>query len=89
MALPVYQRLWADPAITAVALRLQPDADLEAALRSLQDELLPRQRLVIRANQALRQEVLAVFDRTFAITGALQLLATIVAFIGILSACSH
>jgi putative ABC transport system permease protein len=34
----------------------------------------------------LRQEVLVIFDRTFAITGALQLLATIVAFIGVLSA---
>jgi putative ABC transport system permease protein len=30
--------------------------------------------------------VLEVFDRTFAITGALQLLATVVAFIGVLSA---
>jgi putative ABC transport system permease protein len=86
MALPVYQRLWGDEAITAVALRLKPGVDVDATVRSLQDELLPAQRLVIRANQALRQEVLAVFDRTFAITGALQLLATIVAFIGILSA---
>ncbi len=34
----------------------------------------------------LREEVLVVFDRTFAITAALQLLATLVAFIGILSA---
>ncbi len=30
--------------------------------------------------------MLEVFDRTFAITGALQLLATVVAFIGVLSA---
>ena len=30
--------------------------------------------------------MLAIFDRTFAITGAMQLLATLVAFIGVLSA---
>jgi len=29
---------------------------------------------------------MAIFDRTFAITGALQLLATVVAFVGVLSA---
>jgi putative ABC transport system permease protein len=48
--------------------------------------LSPVQKLLVRPNQALREEVLIVFDRTFAITGALQLLATIVAFIGVLSA---
>jgi putative ABC transport system permease protein len=40
----------------------------------------------VRPNEAIRAEALAVFDRAFAITGALQLLAAIVAFIGILSA---
>jgi putative ABC transport system permease protein len=44
------------------------------------------QRLFVRPNQALRDEALVIFDRTFAITGALQLLATVVAFIGVLSA---
>jgi putative ABC transport system permease protein len=34
----------------------------------------------------LRAEALNVFDRAFAITGALQLLAAVVAFIGVLSA---
>ena len=86
MALPLYQALWADDAITAVALRLGPGADIDRTVGELQDALAGRQRLVVRANRALRQEVLEVFDRTFAITGALQLLATIVAFIGVLSA---
>jgi len=44
------------------------------------------QRLFVRPNQVLRAEVMDVFDRTFAITQALQLLATLVAFIGVLSA---
>jgi putative ABC transport system permease protein len=41
---------------------------------------------LVRPNRALRQDVLVIFDRTFAITNALQLLATVVAFIGVLSA---
>jgi putative ABC transport system permease protein len=42
--------------------------------------------LNIRSNRALRESSLVVFDRTFAITRVLQLLATIVAFVGILAA---
>jgi putative ABC transport system permease protein len=42
--------------------------------------------LLAQSNATLRASVFDVFDRTFAITQALRLLATIVAFIGILSA---
>jgi putative ABC transport system permease protein len=86
MSLDVYRRFWNDPAITAIALKLAPEADSSQVVQSLQARLAPLQKLLIRPNQVLRQEALDVFDRTFAITGALQLLATIVAFIGILSA---
>lgn len=86
MALPIYQALWKDTQISAMALRLSPGVDVDETAIQLQRGLAPVQRLSVRANQTLRQEVLEVFDRTFAITGALQLLATVVAFIGVLSA---
>ncbi len=88
MALPLYRRLWQDDAINALALRLDPDAGLDPdqVTAALQDALAPVQSLVVRPNRALRDEALAVFDRTFAITGALQGLTTLVAFIGVLSA---
>ncbi|HSR33985.1 MAG TPA: ABC transporter permease [Anaerolineae bacterium] len=86
MSLDSYRRLWDDEALTALALRLAPDADADAVARGLGDALAPVQRLFVRPNQALRDEALIIFDRTFAITGALQLLATVVAFIGVLSA---
>jgi putative ABC transport system permease protein len=86
MALPVYRHYWNDPSITALGVRLERSAQADQVARDLQDRLPGRQSLLIRSNQALRQEALTVFDRTFAITGALQILATIVAFIGILSA---
>ena len=38
------------------------------------------------SNAELRRATLAVFDRTFAITGVLRLLTLVVAFVGILSA---
>lgn len=86
MAQPVYRRLWHDDAITAASLRLAPNIRADAVTRELQDKLGPIQRLFIRPNTVLRDEALAVFDRTFAITGALQILATVVAFVGVLSA---
>ena len=86
MALPVYRANWNDPELTAVAVRLEPGQNPDRIAKALQTALSPVQKLLVRPNQALRQEVLVVFDRTFAITGALQLLATLVAFIGVLSA---
>lgn len=86
MSLDIYRNLWHDNAITSIAVYLAPGSDVNQTAHALQNALSPIQGLLVRPNQVLRQEVLAVFDRTFAITGALQLLATVVAFIGILSA---
>ena len=85
MASAIYQAAWKDDAVTAIALRLPPGGDPDQITRELQDELKIGQRLLIRPNQALRTEVMDVFDRTFAITAALRILATVVAFIGVLN----
>lgn len=86
MALDVYRSLWNDEAISALGLRLSPGVSADEVTRSLQDRVAGRQQLSIRPNQALRRDVLEVFDRTFAITVALRLLATGVAFVGVLNA---
>jgi putative ABC transport system permease protein len=81
----IYERYWRDRAITSVALYAAHLTDI--------DDLLTRVRVaaggeqvLIRSNRALRRASLEVFDRTFAITAILRLLATVVAFIGVLSA---
>ena len=86
MTLSTYRKYWNDTSLTAASLRLDMGADPDQVADDLAKALKPIQRLQIRPNQALREEVLVVFDRTFAITRALQILATIVAFVGILSA---
>lgn len=86
MALDVYRSLWKDQALTALALRLKPGTDADSVARALQDRLAGSQQLLIRPNEELRRDVLEVFDRTFAITVALRMLATVVAFIGVLNA---
>jgi putative ABC transport system permease protein len=91
--LATYQALWDDRAISSLGLIAAPGQDVDALvqrLRALAGADQPNadgpQLLNIRSNRALREASLAVFDRTFAITSVLQLLATIVAFVGVLSA---
>ena len=86
MSLDVYRQYWEDTSVTAAALKLQPGNDADHVVDGLQAALIGVQQLLIRPNRILRNEVLQVFDRTFTITSALQLLATFVAFIGVLSA---
>lgn len=82
----LYDQYWDDPAISAVAAFLAPDADLNTVLETLEDEILADYDVEIQSNRDLRNNVFEVFDRTFTITIALRVLATLVAFIGILSA---
>jgi putative ABC transport system permease protein len=86
MALDVYRKLWQDNTLTALGLRLQPGVSADQVTQGLQDRLAGQQQLLIRPNVALRRDVMVVFDRTFAITVALRVLATGVAFIGVLNA---
>jgi putative ABC transport system permease protein len=86
MTLQTYRQYWNDDALTAIALRLEPGRDADQMAADLRAGLAPIQRLRVSPNQTLRADVLAIFDRTFAITSSLQLLATLVAFAGVLSA---
>ena len=84
MADSVYRRYWDDKAISSLALYVAPE-DEEYVRRAAQAAVAPAG-LTVQANRSIRQEALRVFDRTFAITAALRLLAVVVAFIGVLSA---
>ncbi|MCA1553054.1 MAG: ABC transporter permease, partial [Chloroflexi bacterium] len=85
MAREVYQRYWNDPNISSIAVYVAPSADVnrvEDAIRlALSGSLVN-----IQGNKALRDTALVIFDRTFAITTALRVIAVVVAFIGVLSA---
>ncbi len=81
----IYRRFWADEGISSIAVYLERGADLQLVQEDLRQSLAGTG-LQVQANRALRQEALAIFDRTFAITAALRILAVVVAFIGVLSA---
>jgi putative ABC transport system permease protein len=80
-----YRRLFDDPYITSLAVSLVPGITTEEVISRLRTALAD-QDLEIQSNASLRTRVFEVFDRAFAVTVALRLLAMLVAFIGILSA---
>lgn len=86
MGLQTYRRFWADETVSNVALYLEPQLDADQIAERLQTQFSGQYQLSIVSNRGLKQSAIVVFDRTFTITAALRLLATVVAFIGVLSA---
>lgn len=80
-----FTELWHDDRVASLGLFVQPGADVEATVEALRHAFRGRQDLSVQSNVSLRQGSLEIFDRTFAITSALRLLAIVVAFIGVLS----
>jgi putative ABC transport system permease protein len=89
MRLQTYQTHWpGDERISNISLFLKPEAAsrTDQITQELVDEFAAKYRLSMTSNRSLKENALVVFDRTFTITAALRLLATVVAFIGVLSA---
>jgi putative ABC transport system permease protein len=70
----------------SIALYLDAKADVDTEVTALQHDLGSRYQLLLRSNRALREEALRVFDRTFAVTRALEIIGIAVAAIGVLAA---
>ena len=85
MAREVYERHWADRARSSVAAYVAAGHDPAAVTDAVRLALAGRALQVVE-NRALRDAALRIFDRTFAVTEALRVLAVVVAFIGVWSA---
>ena len=81
----VYERYWADRAVSSVGAWVSPGYAVDGVVNDVRAALSGTALQVI-SNRALRDRALEVFDRTFAVTQALRLLAVVVAFIGVWSA---
>ena len=86
MSRRTYDRFWDDRAVSGLALYAAPGVEASMLVETLRARAAGGPEVLIRSNRALREASLAIFDRTFAITGVLRLLTTLVAFIGVLSA---
>jgi putative ABC transport system permease protein len=82
---PIYRAFWNDDKLSAIGLFVEEGVDVDAQVAAIRSAFAGETELLVRSNRGTRENALEVFDRTFAITIALQVLATLVAFIGILS----
>ena len=77
-----YLRHFSDERVNSLSIYLKPGADVTRARMRIAQEL-PGAKLRISANSELKRQVLRVFDQTFQVTYALEVIAIIVAILGI------
>jgi len=71
-----------DPAPSNIALYLDPGASADD-VRAKVEQALNGKRVLVLTNRAIREQGMRVFDRTFAITYALEAVAVFVAVMGV------
>jgi putative ABC transport system permease protein len=80
---PIFRKYFGDLPPSGVAAYLKPGADPETVRAEMLDMLDEGHRAFIYSNRTLRGEILNVFDSTFAITYALEVIAIVVAMLGV------
>jgi putative ABC transport system permease protein len=85
MSLDVYRGIWKDDRLNGLVFFLPPEVDADAVTADLRSRLKDFPTMQVNPSGVLREEAMVVFDRTFAITAAMQLVTTLVAFVGVLS----
>ena len=78
-----FGRHFGDMLPTGLTIYLRDGADPERVRQDLLAEMAGRFRIYVYTNASLRQEVLRIFDSTFAITYALEVIAILVAILGV------
>lgn len=80
-----FERYFGPQPPTSLTIYLKPQSDADAVRQEILNTLGQRYRVFIYTNAALRNEVLRIFDSTFAITWALEVIAIFVAIVGVAS----
>jgi putative ABC transport system permease protein len=76
---------WGLDDATQLGVYIKKGADVNDVVSRLREELLPHYSVEIMNNEQLRNHVLAVFNKTFAITYAIELISIIVSMIGVIT----
>jgi putative ABC transport system permease protein len=80
--LATFARVFGEGSPSNAAIELAPGADAEAAVARLRADL-GEHALHVRSNRTLREEVLSIFEETFAVTRLLQVFGLVIAAAGV------
>jgi putative ABC transport system permease protein len=83
--LAVYQKIWKDYRLNRATLFLKDPSRLGEVRKEMVEHFSGKYRILAVANRELRDEILRIFDQTFAIANALKVIAFIVAILGIIN----
>jgi putative ABC transport system permease protein len=81
----VYERIWKDARVQSVALFLKPGVPREEVRRSIV-RAFPGLKRTMVSNTQMRENILTIFDKTFAPTATLKGVSLLVALLGIATA---
>ena len=81
----LFARLWRDAWLNSIIIYLSPGADSQSVRQGILRRLGAREDLVIFTNRDLKARILEIFDQTFAITYALEIIALVVAALSVLN----
>jgi len=81
----VYQSLWNDEALHSAGIYLEEGVSQQTFKETIRERYSKPYRLFVVSHRELRNEVLKIFDQTFAITYALEFIAISVAILGIIN----
>ena len=84
----LYIESYRDTAVNTVVVYLKPGVDRDAARLQLERMFGPKYGAFAVSNDAIRKEVMTIFDQTFMITYALLAIAIVVAVLGIVNTLS-
>jgi putative ABC transport system permease protein len=76
---------WGLDDATQLGVYLKEGVDVDRFIRKLKGRLLPRYSLDLMNNRELRESVMSIFDKTFAITYAIELISIVVSLIGVIN----
>ncbi len=83
--LTVYREIWMDSRINRATLFLRDPSRMGDVRKEMVGDLSGKYRILAISNGELRQEILRIFDQTFAIAHALKVIAFVVAVLGIIN----
>ena len=86
MAFETLTKYWNIDRISGITVYKQNEANEEQLVNQIRGLFSSDEEILVRSNRFLLDTSVEIFDRTFLITKVLQILAILVAFIGILSA---
>ncbi|MBI4401725.1 MAG: ABC transporter permease [Nitrospirae bacterium] len=85
----LYRALWQDETATVLAVYLAPGSLVDDVRRSISERLAAIEgqegSVAVISNGELKAEILAIFDRTFTVTYALEIIAVVIALLGIMN----